>query len=80
MSLHVPNKEVFHVEVVSKTKADVEQAIQHMVNIVDKQRSVQVVDQLIDQLTNFRRVLAGSIEEPRDHRNVRREDQRRQRQ
>lgn len=80
MSLHVPNKEVFHVEVVSKTKTDVEQAIQNMVDIVDKQRSVQVIDQLIDQLTNFRRVLAGSIEEPRSTHNVRREDQRRQRQ
>ena len=79
MSLHVPNKEVFHVEVVSKTKADVEQAIQHMVNIVDKQRSVQAIDQLIDQLGNFRRVLASSIEEPRENRNTRREDQRRQR-
>lgn len=75
MSLHVPNKEVFHVEVVSKTKADVETSIQTMVNIVDKQRAVQVLDQLIDQFTNFRRVLAGSIEEPREHRG-RREDQR----
>lgn len=80
MSLHVPNKELYHNEVVSITKAEVEQSIQTMLNIVDKKRSLEVIDQLIDQLNNFRRHYAGTADpdQPQQQSNTRRGEDRRQ--
>ncbi len=79
MSLHVPNKEIHHNTVVAETKAKVESVVQNLINVVDKKRALEVLDGMIDQLSNFRRHYAGTFEQEQSQQTQPRRDQRQQR-
>lgn len=80
MSLHVPNKSLHHNTVIHATKATVETAIQNMVDIVDKQQALQAIDNIVDQLNNFKRHYAGVRDEEQiPPSNAIRRDERKQR-
>lgn len=79
MTLHVPIKELVQSELISKTQADVETAIQTMVNHVETKQAVSMIGNLIVQLQSYQKLLINNAVENNVEGVRKREDKRMQR-